>query len=492
VTPEHLLVAPIAVPLFAGALLVAWTGASPRAQAAVGVAATLAFAAVAAALAGLAADGEVRAYLLGNWPANFGIALALDRLSALMLALLAALALASLAHALAHWHARGAHFHALFQFQLMGLAGAFLTADLFNLFVFFEVLLIASYGLLLHAPAAGRTRAALGYVAVNLTGSALFLVAVGLLYGVTGTLNLADLALRVAQLPAENAAIARAAGGLLLVVFGIKAAALPLGLWLPRTYAAATAPVAALFAIMTKVGVYATIRVSTLVFGAQAGAAGGFAQDWLGPVGLATLATGALGALAARTYPGMVASLVTASAGTLLAAFGMGGAPGLAAALFYLVHSTLAAAALFLMAETAGHRRSAWAAGLFVVVAVAAAGLPPLSGFVAKVQLLTAMAQGGGRVAFWGVLLAASFLAVVALARQGSRLFWRGEASGAAHGVAVPLLPAAGLAAALVALTLAAAPAQRYAAATAAQLGEPGPYIERVLGERPVARRGAP
>lgn len=486
-SPDPLLVAPVVVPLVAGALLLVGARASPRAQAAASVLATLAFAAVAAALLAKASDGEVRTYLVGNWPAPFGIAFALDRLSALMLALLAVLALASLAHALAHWHARGPHFHALFQFQLMGLAGAFLTADLFNLFVFFEVLLIASYGLLLHAADGARTRAALHYVAVNLTGSALFLVAVGVLYGLTGTLNLADLALRVARLPPEDAALARSAGGILLVVFGVKAAALPLGLWLPRTYSAAAAPVAALFAILTKVGVYAILRVHTLVFGSQAWEPGGLAASWLGPVGLATLALGALGMLASRTVAGLAAYSVGASAGTLLAAFAYGGPTGAGALLFYLANSTLAAAMLFLLSESAGSPRVARAGALFLVACLATTGLPPLAGFVAKVQLLAAV-EGPARAAFWAFLLASSFAMVVACARHGSRIFWRGEAAPATPGRAMPLLPAAFIAMAIVSLAVGAAPAQRYLAATGKQLAEPGPYIERILGERPVAR----
>jgi multicomponent K+:H+ antiporter subunit D len=491
VSASHLLVAPIVLPLAAGALLVVLRDAPARVQAAIGAGATVALAAVAVALAARASGGEVDVYLLGNWMPPFGIALALDRLSGLMLVLVAVLALASLGHALAHWHARGEHFHALFQFQLMGLNGAFLTADLFNLFVFFEVLLIASYGLLLHAPDARRTRAATHYVAVNLTGSALFLVAVGLLYGLTGTLNLADLALRVAQLPAEDASLARVAGGLLLAVFCIKAAALPLNFWLAGTYSAAVAPVAALFAIMTKVGVYAVMRVFTLVFGPQAGVAALVAEPWLAVIGLATLAAGSLGALAAPTFATLASFLVVASAGTLLAAFALGTAEGLAAALFYLGHSTVAAAALFLLTEAAASRRAGTAAALFVVVAVAVAGLPPLSGFVAKLQILDAVAAGPGRGPFWTVLLAGSFVTMVALSRMGSRLFWKGEAAGLAAAAPVTLRPVAALVALLGALTVGAAPAQRYAAAAAAQLKEPGPYIERLLGAKPVLREGA-
>jgi multicomponent K+:H+ antiporter subunit D len=154
----------------------------------------------------------------------------------------------------------------MFQFQLLGLNGAFLTGDLFNLFVFFEVLLIASYGLMLHGQGAARLKAGVHYVVVNIVGSALFLIAMGLLYGLTGTLNLADMALRVAALPPADQGLLRAAALLLVTVFALKAAIVPLHLWLPRTYAFTAPAVAALFAILTKVGVYAILRVVPLVF----------------------------------------------------------------------------------------------------------------------------------------------------------------------------------------------------------------------------------
>ena len=169
------------------------------------------------------------------------------------------------------WDTHGRHFHPLYQFQLMGLGGAFVTGDLFNLFVFFEVLLIASYALLLHGQGRERLRAGIQYVALNLTASALFLIGVSLIYAVTGTLNLADLSLRVAEVRGTEAVVLKAAALILLVVFGLKAAMLPLYLWLPATYAAASAPVAALFALMTKVGVYSIVRVHGVVFGDAAG-----------------------------------------------------------------------------------------------------------------------------------------------------------------------------------------------------------------------------
>src|SRR6056297_2465305 len=264
--------------------------------------------AVSVGLVILAADGDTHIYRLGDWPAPFGIVLVLDRLSALMVLLTAVLAVIVLIHAIATgWDARGRHFHALFQFQLMGICGAFLTGDVFNLFVFFEVLLIASYGLMIHSGGKERMQAGLQYVVMNLAGSTLFLFALGTLYASTGTLNIADLAARIPQLPADEAALVRVAAMLLLVVFAIKAALFPIHFWLPATYANAPAPVAALFAIMTKVGAYAILRIHAVVFGPDVPATGGIAEDWLFPAAIVTIAVGAMGVLGARRLMPLIA-----------------------------------------------------------------------------------------------------------------------------------------------------------------------------------------
>ena len=395
----HGVVLPIVGPLVAGALILLLERARSRWAARLGLASTLALLLLAAALVRQADGGAVQPYLLGNWQAPWGIALALDRLAALMLLLTAAVATGALVYAMAGEHARGPHFHSLFQFQLMGLNGAFLTADLFNLFVFFEVLLAASYGLLLHGANRARLQASVHYVTFNLTGSALFLIAVSLLYGVTGTLNMADLAVKLAALPPQDLRLAQAAALMLLVVFAVKAALLPLYFWLPDTYAAASPPVAALFAIMTKVGVYAIARTTTLVFGGPALA--GIATPMLPLLALGTLVLAAIGVLAARRLRALVAYLVVASAGTLLLAVGLGTAGTLAAGLFYLVNSTLVAAAWFLLADRVAAARggsdrlepSALAGGpvgwaplgvAYLVAAVAMAGVPPLAGFLGK------------------------------------------------------------------------------------------------------------
>ena len=266
---SHLPILPVLVPMFAGALLLV-LGASMDTKRALSLLATFLQIPLAAMLVVEAGQG-IGVYALGNWMPPFGIVLVVDRLSALLLLVTAILAAAAIIYAVRGDDAAGRKLHPLFQFQLMGINGAFLTGDLFNLFVFFEVLLISSYALLLHGAGSARVRSGLHYLLLNLTGSALFLIAVGTLYGVTGTLNMADMALRVRELDPADAPLVGAAGMLLLVVFGLKTAVFPLYFWLPRAYAAAGAPVAALFAIMTKVGLYSILRVYTLIFGADAG-----------------------------------------------------------------------------------------------------------------------------------------------------------------------------------------------------------------------------
>ena len=500
----HGIVLPIVAPLATGALLLLMERHRLRGVAAVSLAATALQWLLAWALLAQAASGDVQPYLLGNWPVPIGISLALDRLAAMMLLLTSTVALGSLLYALGGDADRGPHFHALFQFQLMGLAGAFLTADLFNLFVFFEVLLAASYGLLLHGATRERLKASVHYVVFNLTGSALFLIAVSLLYAVAGTLSMADLAVKLAQLPPQDQRLAQAAALMLLVVFGVKAALLPLYLWLPATYPAASAPVAALFAIMTKVGVYAIARTTTLMFGTEGGALAGVAQPMLPWLALATLVLGSIGALAARQLRVQVAYLVVASAGTLLLAVGLGTEAALAAGLLYLVHSTLVAAAGFLLADRIAAARGGsdaftpqpmprhWAplGVAFVVVAVAVAGMPPLGGFIGKALLLQAAGTTPMAVSVVAAVLAASLVTMVALARAGSALFWRlpspTPAPDAAHrGQAVHGVALVAMLLAIAAVAAAAGPLSAYTEAAARQLTSRQPYLDALHDASP-------
>jgi multicomponent K+:H+ antiporter subunit D len=238
---NHALILPILLPMLAGALLLVGHNLSKPLKRALSLTATWALVPLGLYLVLLADDGQLRAYALGNWQAPFGIMLLLDRLSALMLLLTAVLAGFAVLYACRGDDARGQNFHALFQFQLLGINGAFLTADLFNLFVFFEILLISSYSLLVHGNGKDQIRSGVHYVVLNLLGSSFFLIGVSMLYGLTGTLNMPDLAQKVADADPELAPLLSAAAYLLLVVFALKAAVLPLYFWLPRAYASAPA-----------------------------------------------------------------------------------------------------------------------------------------------------------------------------------------------------------------------------------------------------------
>ncbi|MGE3976481.1 MAG: monovalent cation/H+ antiporter subunit D [Nitrospira sp.] len=496
----HLPAVPILVPALAAALLLILHRAPIVMKRAISMGATMIFAVAALAIFAEARSGAPLVYRLGDWPSPFGIVLVADHLSAFMLLLTAALALAVLLYAVQGWDARGKLFHPLFLFQVMGLNGAFLTGDLFNLFVFFEVLLIASYGLALEGLDVERLRPTLHYAAINIAASSVFLIAVSLMYGVMGTLNMAHLAERVAEVRTEDMGLVRAAGLLLLGVFAVKAAVFPLYFWLPAAYSHAPAPVAALFAIMTKVGVYAIIRVTTLVFTGGKGAVMELTSPWLMPVALLTLALGTLGALGAQRLATLTAYLTIASVGTILTGVADGGSKGLAAALYYMAHSTLAIAVLFLVTDLLGRSRGAMGDRLhpgpplrqaaplglaFLFAGATVAGIPPSSGFLGKLIILQSTMNGLSVVLIWAVILVTSVLTLVACSRAGSILLWSATEPLSSEPVAPPragewtALATLGVCSLL--LVLFAAPITRYTDATSAQLIAPSTYIDAVL-----------
>ena len=502
---NHLPVLPIVLPLLVAGLMVLLEKRGVGLQRALGLGSSLAQLVIAGWLVNRAASGEISVYLLGNWEAHLGIALAVDRLSALMLLTTALLGLVALLYAAAGWERSAPHFHALFQIQLVGLNGAFLTADLFNLFVFFEVLLIASYGLMLSGGRGERMRAGLHYVAFNITASTLYLFAVGLLYGLLGALNLAELAERISVAPATNLPLIAAAGGLLLVVFCAKAALFPLSLWLPETYTRTPAPVVALFAIMTKLGVYSVLRVFSVLFPDGSGALAGYVWPWLLPLAGAGLALAALGTLAATTLRTLVGYLVVGSAATLFIAVAANRPEAWGAGLYYLVHSSFAAAALFLIVDMV--RRQRLNAGdnlrqidhlgqrgvlgaVFCLAAVSAIGLPPLAGFIGKLSLLAALPADLAHWA-WPLILLSSLLLLIALANAGSQVFWRqteppldrtASPASPLQWAAVWLLLLAG--AGLVGLG---GPILQYTQDSGSQLANPIEYRQALLQAKPVS-----
>lgn len=382
---------------------------------------------------------QITSYYLGEWAAPFGIALTLDRLSAMMVLLSYVLAVPVLFYACGVWDQKGRFFHAMFQFQLMGLCGAFLTGDLFNLFVFFEVLLLSSYVLLLHGQGGERFRMGMHYVVINLVASALFLLGLALIYGNIGTLNMADVARLLPTLNNDQYVLAQSGAMLLLVVFGIKAAIIPLSFWLPNTYAAAAPPVMSLFAIMTKVGVYSILRVNATVFGISPDGFSPTIANWLLPIAVLSSFAGVFGALAANNLRRLVSYMMLSSIGSILIAVSIFTAQAWSAALFYLLHSTLVIATFYLLAEWIRTQRqqqgdsflSDFAVyqpvllGIFtLILMMMLAGIPPFSGFIGKVMILQSVVGLSSQWPVMGSILIISFLALIALSRAGIKIFW--------------------------------------------------------------------
>lgn len=455
-----------------------------------------------------ASTGHITVYNLGEWSAPFGIVLVLDQLSALMLVLTYSLASIILWFASSDWDARGRYFHAMFHLLLMGLCGAFLTGDLFNLFVFFEILLMASYVLLVHGQGKARFQLGIHYVTINLLASALFLIGLGMIYGSVGSLNMVDVARLIPLLEPDQHKLAVAGGLLLLVVFGIKAAMLPLGFWLPKTYAVATTPVAAMFTIMTKVGIYAILRINGTVFSDDLSHA--ILVSCLLPLGLITSVYGVIGAIGAERLRRFVGFMILSSIGTLLIAISLFNTLAWAAALYYLVHSTLIGAVFYLVAGWITSQRGAFKdhfqvspqmkqhkvlSLVFLLIALIMAGLPPFSGFLGKVFILQATAGSPHQGLIIATLLIVSLLSILAFTRIGFILFWRAtkpkvnpesaefklyqglpEQAPARNDTTVYLLLTG-----LVLYTVCAGPIQQYMFQTAAQIQKQDLYEHSIL-----------
>ncbi len=536
---NHLLIAPVLLPLATAAMMLLLGEGRRRLKAAANLLSTAAGLAIAVSLLLSMAERETPAafgiYLPGNWPVPFGIVLVADRLSTLMIVLVGCVGLASLLFALARWQHAGVYFHVLFQLQLMGLYGAFLTADLFNLFVFFEVLLAASYGLLLHGGGIERVRAGLHYITINLVASLLFLIGVAVLYGVTGTLNMGDIAQKLSTVPVTDRGLLHAGAAILAIAFLVKAGLWPLNFWLTPAYASASAPAAAVFAILTKVGVYAVLRLWTLSFPKDADVSAGFGGEVLIWGGVITLVFGALGMLASQQLSRLAGYATIASSGTLVATIGFDSPALSAGSLFYLASSTLAGCAMFLLVELLerarqvevgpqqlddgkdalpsfleaeppvttnlddneteliGHAIPASLAFLgvaFTICALATAGLPPLSGFVAKLAMISALLEQATLASgvLFGVLVLSGLASVIAFVRIGVRHFWTAQEQQAPRLRVIETLPIAALLATMLALVLQAEAGIAYARAAANALHTPRLYIDAVMTASPVVR----
>jgi multicomponent K+:H+ antiporter subunit D len=534
---EHLVVVPIVLPLFAAALTLFFDERRRAIRATISFGATAIVLVASLVLLFEASDsgphqGAATVYTVGNWPAPFGIVLVADRLSTMLLALTSFLGLTTLLFALARWDRAGPRFHALFLLLLMGVNGAFLTGDLFNLFVFFEVLLAASYGLALHGSGPARVKAGLHYVVINLAASSLFLIGVAVIYGVTGTLNMADLATRIPDIPASNRALFEIGCAVLGIAFLIKAGTWPLGFWLPASYSAANAPAAGMFVILTKVGVYIVIRLSLLLFGDQAGPSAGFGEQWLAIGGILTLVFGTLGILASRSMSRIGSYCVIVSAGTVLAVVGIGGEASLAGALYYLISSTLGASAFFLLIELLNRARGSTAAAIsppvfndefsdpiedgtetdevgvvipatvalisggYILCAILLAGLPPLSGFVGKFAVMSGVLSSTDVVAplSWaliGILTLSSFGMLIAFARVGIEVLWMSTDKQPPRVKRVEFIAIAALLTAAVTLSVEGGLAMRFVSSTSTWLHAPQDYVRAVLEPAALITEGA-
>ncbi|WP_125614642.1 Na+/H+ antiporter subunit D [Specibacter cremeus] len=432
---------PVALP-FLGAALAFVLVRHPKAQRRASLATVALTLAVEVLVLALVWNAGPVAVHLGGWAPPFGIAMVADQFSSLLLVVSSAVSLAVLAYAAgqgaADDDARGpvSVFHPTYLLLVAGVSNAFLAGDLFNLYVGFEILLTASYVLMTLGGTASRVRAGTTYVVVSVVSSMLFLVSIAMIYGATGTVTLADLAVKLAALPQGTQNTLHI---LLLVAFGIKAAVFPLSFWLPDSYPTAPAPVTAVFAgLLTKVGVYAIVRTETLLF------PGGHFDTVLMVVALLTMVIGILGAVAQTDIKRMLSFTLVSHIGYMIFGVAVANVLGLAAAIFYIIHHITVQTSLFMVAgliERRGGTSSLLRLGglakmspllavLYFIPAMNLSGIPPFSGFLGKMGLLEAGVAAGTPLAY--VLVAgavlASLLTLLAMARVWSRVFWRSPA----------------------------------------------------------------
>ena len=492
----NLLVLPLLIPLLT-AVAVLLSGRWPRLQrlwSLLGVVALLG--AAGTVLTVVWTDG-IQHMQLGNWPAPFGITLVADVLSAVMLVVLGGMGLAVLVYALGSTGAErdAPGFHALYHLLLLGVAGAFLAGDLFNLYVWFEVLLITSFVLLVLGGERAQVKGGVVYVVINLVASLCFLIAIGMLYGLAGTLNLADLALRLPALGAPG--LVTTVAMLFLVAFGIKAAVFPLFFWLPAAYHTPPVAVAALFAgLLTKVGVYALLRVFTLLFTQDVG----YTHALLLVIAGLTMLSGVLGAVAQTDTRKILSFHIVSQIGYMVMGLALFTPLALLGAIFYVVHHIVVKTNLFLVGgiahriggdfelENLGglYRARPWLAVLFLVPALSLAGLPPLSGFWAKLIILRAGLEAEAYVAV-AVAVGAGLLTLVSMTKIWAEAFWKPRPTDrplapTTRSMARLIAPVAVLAAVTLAIGLYAEPLVVLAERSATELLTPTAYIEAVLG----------
>ncbi|OYN85132.1 Na+/H+ antiporter subunit D [Parenemella sanctibonifatiensis] len=498
---------PVILPLAVAGISLAM-GRHPRIQRVLSAITLTVVVAIAAVLMYLADTRGPQVLWLGDWPAPIGIALVADRLSALMLLVSTAVALAVLLFAVGEDEETTRRqtpvsiFHPTFLVLSAGVSNAFLAGDLFNIFVGFEILLFSSYVLLTLGATGERIRAGTTYVVVNLVSSLLFLVAIAWVYAATGTVNLADLATKLTSLPDATQSLLQ---GILLVVFGVKAAVFPMSFWLPDSYPTAPAPVTAVFAgLLTKVGVYAMIRTQTVLFPHNS------LSEPLMVIALLTMVVGILGAVAQAEIKRLLSFTLVSHIGYMVFGLAMANTAGVSAAIFYAAHHITIQTTLFLvcgMIERRGGSTSLNELGglaamspmlgvLFFIPAINLAGIPPFSGFVGKVGLMEAGVEMGGWLPMTLVVggVVTSLLTLLAVAKVWNRAFWRGvpdatsgdpDATPRKRGARIPhawMVIVGALAIVGVLLSVVAGPLFEYTSRAAIDLYD-GRYISVVLGE---------
>jgi len=445
-------------------------------------------------------DQGVVAATMGGWPAPFGITLVADLLSAVMVVITGITGLAIAIYALADIEERKEQlgYHALYQVLLAGVCGAFLTGDLFNLYVWFEVMLIASFGLLIMGGNRMQLDGGIKYVTLNLISTIMFLSGVGLLYGMTGTLNMADLHGAVQNV--QNPGLLVVVAVMFMIAFGVKAAVFPLFFWLPASHHTPAISVSAIFAgLLTKVGVYSLIRVFTLIFTTDIA----YTHTILLWVAGFTMVTGVLGAAAMNDFRRILSFHIVSQIGYMILGLALFTPLALVGAVFYLVHHIVVKANLFLVAGVARriagstelnqigglYKTAPLLAFLFLIPAFSLAGFPPLSGFWAKYVLVKAALDDGGYV-IAGVALAVGLLTIYSMTKIWGYAFWKPHPAGvnptlsslAPKDRAALLVPIAALATLTCIIGLFPEPFVQFAERSAAQLLNPEAYVTAVLG----------
>ncbi len=492
---------PILIPLLSGALSVAgWR--SLRVQRGIALLGTAALLVASILLLHATWQADFVVMEMGNWPAPFGIVLVSDLLGAIMVLLTGITGFATAVYSLSTISERYSRFgyYPLMHLLLAGVNGAFLTGDIFNLYVWFEVMLVASFALLILGGERAQMEGAIKYVTLNLVSSAMFLSAIGLLYGLVGTLNMADIAVKLGEV--EDTGLVTVISMLFLVAFGIKAAAFPFFFWLPASYHTPQVAVSALFAgLLTKVGVYSLFRVFTLVFSA----AEPLTHTLLLWTAGLTMLTGVLGAAAQFEFRRILSFHIISQIGYMI--MGLALAPlsalALVGGIFYIMHHIIVKANLFLISglvfclrgsydlkQLGGlYREKPLLAILFLIPALSLAGLPPLSGFFAKYIVIRAGVETGS---WWlvGTALVVGLLTLYSMIKIWAEVFWKAAPQDTGltppqTGSLVPLyLTIAGLAALTVCVGLFAQPVFELAERAAEQLLNPSLYIDAVLGGR--------